>query len=106
MGDGRHSDGCYTHDVFLCAARMRATMLSASTAKVIINAPVQASFCQSLYGLSANWKMTTGRLETGALRLRLQNWLLSAVNKSGAVSPEMRAIASSTPVIIPARAAR
>ena len=50
--------------------------------------------------------MTTGRLETGAFRLRLQNWLLSAVNSSGAVSPEMRATANSTPVIMPARAAR
>ena len=36
----------------------------------------------------------------------LQNWLFSAVNSSGAVSPEMRAIASSTPVTMPARAAR
>src|SRR5262245_50433883 len=63
MRDGRHSDGCYAHDVFLWAARMRAMMLSASTAKVMINAPVHASFCQSLYGLSANWKITTGRLE-------------------------------------------
>ena len=32
--------------------------------------------------------------------------MLSAVNSSGAVSPEIRATASSTPVIIPARAAR
>ena len=36
--------------------------------------------------------MTTGRLAIGALRLVLQNWLLSAVNSSGAVSPLMRAI--------------
>jgi hypothetical protein len=39
----------------------------------MIKAPVQASACQSLYGLSANWKMTTGRLATGAFRLLLQN---------------------------------
>src|SRR5664279_1602367 len=50
--------------------------------------------------------MTTGRLATGAFISRLQNWLLSAVNNSGAVSPLMRATASSTPVIMPARAAR
>ena len=50
--------------------------------------------------------MTAGRLAIGALRLVLQNWLLSAVNSSGAVSPLMRAIASSTPVTMPARAAR
>ena len=68
--------------------------------------PVQASFCHSLYGDSANWKMTVGRLAIGALRLVLQNWLLSAVKSSGAVSPLMRAIASSTPVTMPAFAAR
>ena len=43
----------------------------------MISAPVQASVCQSLYGLSANWKMTTGRLEIGPFRLVLQNWLFS-----------------------------
>ena len=32
---------------FLDAERARATMLSASTATVMISAPVQASFCQS-----------------------------------------------------------
>ena len=31
----------------------------------------------------------------------LQNWLDSAVNSSGAVSPAIRAIASRIPVIIP-----
>ena len=44
--------------------------------------------------------MTTGRLASGWLRLVLQNWLLSAVNSRGAVSPEMRATASRTPVVI------
>src|SRR5262247_253379 len=48
MGDGRYSNGCYGHDVFLWAARMRATMLRKSTAKVMINAPVHARLCQSL----------------------------------------------------------
>jgi hypothetical protein len=50
--------------------------------------------------------MTVGRLAIGALRLVLQNWLFKAVNSSGAVSPLMRAMASSTPVIMPALAAR
>src|SRR4029079_16280273 len=99
-------NGCYAHDVFLCAARVRAMMLRASTASVMMSAPIQASFCQSWWGLSETWKMTTGRLATGAFKLRLQNWLLSAVNNSGAVSPEIRAMASSTPVTMPARAAR
>ncbi len=49
--------------------------------------------------------MTTGRLAIGAFKLLLQNWLLSAVNSSGAVSPLMRAIANSNPVTMPLRAA-
>jgi len=48
VGDGRYRECCYAHDDFLCAARSLAMMLSASTAKVMISAPVQASFCQSL----------------------------------------------------------
>jgi hypothetical protein len=36
----------------------------------------------------------------------VKNWLFSAVNSSGAVSPEMRATASSTPVTTPALTAR
>jgi hypothetical protein len=43
--------------------------------------------------------MTTGRLGIGLVQFMLQNWLFSAVNRSGAVSPLMRAIASRTPVI-------
>ncbi|MNN93696.1 hypothetical protein D3C81_2121950 [compost metagenome] len=38
--------------------------------------------------------------------LKLWNWLFRAVNSSGAVSPAMRANASSTPVITPALTAR
>ncbi len=72
---------------------------------VIRSAPAQASCCQFGYGLSANWKITTGRFAIGAFRLVLQNWLLSAVNSSGAVSPLMRATASSSPVTMPLRAA-
>src|SRR5664280_255081 len=48
VGDGRYRECCCAHDDFLCAARSLAMMLSASTAKVMISAPVQASFCQSL----------------------------------------------------------
>jgi hypothetical protein len=50
--------------------------------------------------------MTTGRLAIGAFKFQLKNWLLSAVNRSGAVSPVMRATASRMPVMMPARAAR
>ncbi len=42
-------------------------------ASVMIKAPVHASCCHSLYGLSANWKITAGRLDIGALRFKLQN---------------------------------
>ena len=60
----------------------------------------------TLDGLIANWKITTGTLAVGPLRSPLQNWLFSAVNSSGAVSPVMRARPSSTPVSIPGSAAR
>ena len=53
----------------------------------------------------ANLKMVTGRLAMGPRRSSVQNWFDSAVNNSGAVSPEMRASASSTPVMTPTRAA-
>ena len=46
----------------------------------------------------ANWKMITARLDIGPFKSLLQNWLLSEVNKSGAVSPEIRATASRMPV--------
>ena len=46
----------------------------------------------------ANWKITTGRLAIGWSMLLVQNWLFSAVNSSGAVSPLMRATASKMPV--------
>jgi len=49
--------------------------------------------------------MTTGRFAMGAFKLLLQNWLLSAVNSKGAVSPLMRATASNSPVTMPLRAA-
>ena len=50
----------------------------------------------------ANLKIVTGRLAIGWLRSVVQNWLDSAVNSSGAVSPAMRATASRTPVTTPA----
>ena len=48
----------------------------------------------------------TGALAIGPLRSELQYWLFSAVNSNGAVSPLMRARASSTPVVMPGAAAR
>ena len=81
-------------------------MFSASTPSVIRNTPAQASCCQFSYGLIANLKIVTGRLAIGSLRSEVQNWLFSAVNSSGAVSPAMRATASRMPVTTPARAAR
>src|SRR4029077_17016480 len=83
----------------------RALMLRIRMLSVMISAPDQASCCQFGYGLRANWKITTGRFAIGALRLVLQNWLLSAVKSSGAVSPLIRATASSSPVRMPLRAA-
>ena len=53
----------------------------------------------------ANLKIVTGRLAIGSPRFRVKNWLESAVKSKGAVSPAMRASASMTPVITPARAA-
>ena len=50
--------------------------------------------------------MTTGRFAIGAFMSVLQNWLLSTVKRSGAVSPAMRATASMTPVSMPCAAAR
>ena len=72
---------------------------------MIRNTPAQASFCQFSYGLIANLKIVTGRLAIGWLRSLVQNWFDSAVKSSGAVSPAMRASASRTPVMTPARAA-
>src|SRR5260370_1112850 len=48
--------------------------------------------------------MVTGRLAIVLVRSRLKNWLESAVNNSGAVSPATRAGASSTPGMRPRRA--
>ena len=42
----------------------------------------------------------------GLLMSVLKNWLFKAVNNKGAVSPLMRAMANSTPVITPLLAAR
>src|SRR5574337_749886 len=84
----------------------RASRFRPSTATVISSTPAQASFCQLSYGLIANLKIVVGTLAIGWLQLLFQNWLPSAVNSSGAVSPAMRATASSTPVTTPARAAR
>ena len=67
----------------------------------MINTPAQANCCHSANGLIANLKIVTGRLAIGCIMSVLQNWLESAVNSSGAVSPAIRAIASRIPVMIP-----
>ena len=79
-------------------------MFSSSTPMVMMNTPAQASFCQFSYGLIANLKIVTGRLAIGLPRSLVQNWFDSAVNSSGAVSPDTRASASKMPVITPAQA--
>ncbi|MEI9904911.1 MAG: hypothetical protein WDN06_13785 [Asticcacaulis sp.] len=48
--------------------------------------------------------IATGRLGIGWVMSGLKNWLLSAVNSKGAVSPEMRAKPSRPPVSRPAPA--
>src|SRR5262245_41537640 len=48
VGDGGNGNRGDIHDGFLDAERARAAIESASTVKVMISAPVQASFCQSL----------------------------------------------------------
>src|ERR1039457_1063965 len=65
---GRGELGC----AHLCAfppgsAEMmrRAMTLKSRIASVMRSAPDQASCCQSLYGLKANWKITTGRFAMG-----------------------------------------
>src|SRR3546814_14136030 len=72
----------------------------------MMKAPAQASECQLSYGLIAYWKITTGTLAIGARTSVVQYWLLSAVNSSGAVSPEMRASARRMPVTMPGLAER
>ena len=47
MRDRGNCNRSYAHDDLLRAARIRAMMLKASTASVMMRAPVQASFCQS-----------------------------------------------------------
>src|SRR6266480_913546 len=84
----------------------RAATLMPRTSSVMSAAPPHASRCQSSYGLIANWKITTGRFAIGRFMSVDMNWLLSAVKRSGAVSPAMRATASRIPVTMPARAAR
>src|SRR3546814_4389614 len=59
-----------------------------------------------VYGLPANWYITTGTLAIGPVTSALQYWLPNAVNSSGAVWPEMRASASRMPVTMPGMAER
>lgn len=55
---------------------------------------------------SSRTKIVTGRFAIGWLMSAEKNWFDSAVKSSGAVSPAMRATASSTPVTIPPTDAR
>src|SRR5207253_9221360 len=103
---GAHGYGKIVHFAVLSAPRMRAPMFRASTVSVIKSAPLQASCFQKVSALCTKLLMVTGRLAIVLPRLRLKNWLDSAVKSSGAVSPATRAVASSTPVIRPLRAAR
>src|SRR5712692_6488130 len=48
VSDGGNGDRGDIHDCFLDAESTRATIESASTVRVMMSAPVQASFCQSL----------------------------------------------------------
>jgi len=48
VGNGGNCDGCVVHDCLPDDTRARALILKASTARVMIRAPVQASACQSL----------------------------------------------------------
>src|SRR5690606_39109124 len=84
----------------------RATRLMTSTKPGSTSAPAQAMDCHDVYGLPANWYMTTGTLAIGPVTSLLQYWLPNAVNSSGAVSPEIRASASRMPVTMPGIAER
>src|SRR3546814_13175449 len=65
----------------------RATRLISSTNPVSTSAPAQALSCQDVYGLPANWYITTGPLAIGPVTSALQYWLPHAVNSRGAVAP-------------------
>src|SRR3546814_20873041 len=84
----------------------RATRLISSTNPVSTSAPAQAMSCHDVYGLPANWYITTGTLAIGPVTSALQYWLTNAVNSSGAVSPLILARASRLPVTMPGIAER
>ena len=48
VGNGGNCDGCVVHDCLPDDTRARALILKASTARVMISAPVHANACQSL----------------------------------------------------------
>src|SRR6202035_4305305 len=48
VSDRGNCDGCVVHDCLPDGTRARALMLKASTARVMMRAPVHASACQSL----------------------------------------------------------
>src|SRR3546814_996848 len=53
----------------------RATRLISSTNPVSTSAPAQAISCHDVYGLPANWYITTGTLAIGPVTSALQYWL-------------------------------
>src|SRR3546814_13141935 len=56
----------------------RATRLISSTNPVSTSAPAQAISCHDVYGLPANWSITTGPLAIGQVKPALQYWLPKA----------------------------
>src|SRR3546814_10599553 len=52
----------------------RATRLISSTNPVSTSAPAQAMSCHDVYGLPANWYITTGTLAIGPVTSALQYW--------------------------------
>ena len=78
----------------------------ASTNKVTSSAPAHASCSQFSKPAPANLYITSGTALIAPVIFRLKNSLPNAVNSRGAVSPEMRAKASSTPVTMPGSALR
>src|SRR3546814_21117593 len=84
----------------------RATRLISSTNPVSTSAPAQALSCHDVYGLPANWYISTGTLAIGPVTSELQYWLPNAVKRSGAVPPLILARARRMPVKMPVIADR
>src|SRR5438093_89704 len=70
-GSGKRGHG--GHRAIRWRNNVRARTFNSNTVSVINSAPAHANCCQSLYGLIANWKMTTGKFAIGALKFDVQN---------------------------------